>query len=322
MCIRDRPDPGGGGNFHDISNEIRFNWLTAEMAAQPIYTLAPGYPNYTAVRAANLAALGDGQLMMHWFGHGSKWRWGYSGSVRPLGVLDQNVLPNRADLPLILEWGCWTGYFILIEPPTSAWPNYSFGEMLMKTPGKGGIADISATGAHTAFPLQIMSHGLHQALFTQRTTRVGAAFTAMKLFYFAHAAYSLDVIDTTVLFGDPAMRLRLPQGDLSTSGVQVSAPQIAPGASLTLTVTLTNSSPFTLTNPRLVAAYPADLTTVINSNGGAVGGGQIAWTLAHLAPGASRSITVELAGTTAVSPGAHPLVFLSLIHISEPTRPY
>ena len=304
-----QPDPGGGGNFHDISNEIRFNWLTAEMAAQPIYTLAPGYPNYTAVRAANLAALGDGQLMMHWFGHGSKWRWGYSGSVRPLGVLDQNVLPNRADLPLILEWGCWTGYFILIEPPTSAWPNYSFGEMLMKTPGKGGIADISATGAHTAFPLQIMSHGIHQALFTQRTTRVGAAFTAMKLFYFAHAAYSLDVIDTTVLFGDPAMRLRLPQGDLSTSGVQVSAPQIAPGASLTLTVTLTNSSPFTLTNPRLVAAYPADLTTVINSNGGAVGGGQIAWTLAHLAPGASRSITVELAGTTAVSPGAYPLVF-------------
>ena len=99
MCIRDsayvadnQPDPGGGGNFHDISNEIRFNWLTAEMAAQPIYTLAPGYPNYTAVRAANLAALGDGQLMMHWFGHGSKWRWGYSGSVRPLGVLDQNAV--------------------------------------------------------------------------------------------------------------------------------------------------------------------------------------------------------------------------------------
>ncbi len=179
----------------------------------------------------------------------------------------------------------------------------------MKTPGKGGIADISATGAHTALPLQIMSHGLHQALFTQRTTRVGAAFTAMKLFYFAHAAYSLDVIDTTVLFGDPAMHLRLPQGDLSTSSVQVSAPQIAPGGSLTLTVTLTNSSPFTLTNPRLVAAYPSDLTTVIHANGGAVNGGQITWALPHLAPGASRSITVELAAAAAVSPGAYPLVF-------------
>ncbi|MFZ1629790.1 MAG: C25 family cysteine peptidase, partial [Anaerolineae bacterium] len=304
-----QPDPGGGGNFHNISNEIRFNWLTADMTAQPIYTLAPGYPNYTAVRAANLAALGDGQMVMHWFGHGSKFRWGYSGTPRPLGVLDQSALPVRADLPLFLEWGCWTGYFILIEPPTSAWPNYSFGEMLMKTPGKGGIADVSATGAHTAPPLQIMAHGMHQALFTQRLTRVGVAYTAMKLFFFANAGYALDVLDTTVLFGDPAMLLRLPQGDLSTSSAAVSAPQITPGQGLTLTVTLTNSSMFTLTNPRVAAAYPQDLMTVLDANGGAVGSGLISWTLSNLAPGASRSITAELAAAAVITPGLYLLNF-------------
>ncbi|MFZ1507224.1 MAG: C25 family cysteine peptidase [Anaerolineae bacterium] len=304
-----QPDPGGGGNFHNISNEIRFNWLTADMTAQPIYTLAPGYPNYTAVRAANLAALGDGQMVMHWFGHGSKFRWGYSGTPRPLGVLDQSALPVRADLPLFLEWGCWTGYFILIEPPTSAWPNYSFGEMLMKTPGKGGIADISATGAHTAPPLQIMAHGMHQAIFTQRLTRVGVAYTAMKLFFFANAGYALDVLDTTVLFGDPAMLLRLPQGDLSTSSAQVSAPQITPGQGLTLTVTLTNSSMFTLTNPRVAAAYPQDLMTVLDANGGAVGSGLIGWTLSNLAPGASRSISAGLAAAAVITPGLYLLNF-------------
>ncbi|MFZ1238294.1 MAG: hypothetical protein WAV66_03015, partial [Anaerolineae bacterium] len=152
-------------------------------------------------------------------------------------------------------------------------------------------------------------HGMHQALFTQRLTRVGVAYTAMKLFFFANAGYALDVLDTTVLFGDPAMLLRLPQGDLSTSSAAVSAPQIAPGQGLTLTVTLTNSSMFTLTNPRVAAAYPQDLMTVLDANGGAVGSGLISWTLSNLAPGASRSISAGLAAAAVITPGLYLLNF-------------
>ena len=278
------------------------------MVSQRVYvgTQPYAYPDGPSANAALLNAWSGGALFTQWFGHGSQFRWSRVGADRVLSTLQEATFPPQIRLPFVAEWGCWTGYFIVINPPGSTLP-HSLGETLLKTPGKGAIADIAATGLHTAFPLQVMTHGLHELLFTERVSQAGVASTAMTLLYLGQPDGGTDVLETTVFFGDPALALRLPEGDLSASSAHISAPLIQPGESLTVTATVTNSSIFTLTQPNVVAAFPSSLLTSVSANGGVVSDGQIVWTLADLAPGANQSLTAVLTATTAITPGSYPI---------------
>lgn len=302
-----QPDPAGAGDFHTISNDI-ITWLSAEMTPQRIYIGAQSYayPDGATANAVLLGALSNGEFYTQYFGHGSQYRWGRVSADVILRVANEPILPVRTDLPLIAEWGCWTGYFVLVNNPAGTLPLHSLGETLAKTPAKGAIADISATGLHTAPPLQVMARGLHKALFTDRIAQAGAANSAMKVYLFSSTGIT-DVLETTVFFGDPALALRLPEGDLSASSAHISAPLIQPGESLTVTATVTNSSIFTLTQPNVVAAFPSLLLTSASANGGVVSDDQIVWTLADLAPGASQSVAAVLTATTAIAPGSYPI---------------
>ena len=50
-----------------------------------------------------------------------------------------------------------------------------------------------------------------KTIFQDRVTRVGDAVTEAKDYYFANSSQWHDVLDTSILFGDPALALRLPQ---------------------------------------------------------------------------------------------------------------
>ncbi len=49
-----------------------------------------------------------------------------------------------------------------------------------------------------------------QAIFRDRIRPVGDAVNAAKQYYFANSTAWHDVIDTEILFGDPALKLRVP----------------------------------------------------------------------------------------------------------------
>ena len=53
-----------------------------------------------------------------------------------------------------------------------------------------------------------------KAIYQDRVVRVGEAVDAGKAYFYANSGgWWYDVIDTSVLFADPALRLRLPPND-------------------------------------------------------------------------------------------------------------
>ncbi len=206
-------DPAG--DFNAYSEDVRQNWLPAGYDRPKIFYGNPlercplaDYDNRAAdgsfldeMRPAIKAAFNDQALLIQWFGHASQRRWGsvsMFNSVYDVPALDPNTV-----WPFTVAYSCLTGYFIqnaqsLAEALTSLYAD------------RGSVADLSPSGLHVGSALLILNRGMVKAVFQDRIARVGDAMNAGKLFYWQNASVYLDVIDTSVLFGDPALALRLP----------------------------------------------------------------------------------------------------------------
>lgn len=102
------------------------------------------------------------------------------------------------------------------------------------------------------------NRGLTEAQFQRRIARVGLAVNEARFYYYGHAGSFHDVIDTMVLFGDPALRLRLPDPLLAGSTLESSRAWAAAGQPITVTATLTNSGAVSTTG-QLTLTLPPEL---------------------------------------------------------------
>lgn len=202
----DKDDPAG--NFHTFSDQVRLGWLPEAYDDRPIYYRSdPSLDTGAEMRAAIKAAMNEGAGYLQWFGHASQFRW---GSVAMFDILDPATLAANAQLPFTVHLGCWSGYFIGIQgSPLYNRNEQSLGEVLVLTPGRGSVADLSPTGLHIGSALLSLNQGLVKAIFQDGVLRVGDAVDAAKLFFFQSGSVSSDLIDTQVLLGDPALRLRV-----------------------------------------------------------------------------------------------------------------
>jgi len=117
-------------------------------------------------------------------------------------------------LPFTIHYGCWSGYFIGIQgSPLYNRNEQSLGEIFLLTPGRASIADLSPSGLHVGSALQSLNRGMAKAIYQDRVARVGEAVDAGKVYFYANSGGWYDAIDTSVLFADPALRLRLPPSD-------------------------------------------------------------------------------------------------------------
>jgi hypothetical protein len=203
-----KDDPAG--NFHTLSDLVRLNWLPEEYEDSAIYyRMDPDHDTGAEMRAAIKAAMNHSAAYLQWFGHASQFRW---GSVSMFDILDPATLAANAQLPFTVHLGCWSGYFIGIQgSPIYNRNEQSLGEVLVLTPGRGAVADLSPTGLHVGSALLELNRGLVKALFQDGIVRAGAAVDASKLYVYQAGSSYTDVIDTQVLFGDPALRLRIPR---------------------------------------------------------------------------------------------------------------
>ena len=113
--------------------------------------------------------------------------------------------------PITFSYTCWTGYFVNMNKLASYnYMDQTLGEALLLTDKRGSVADLSPSGQHVGGALLALNQGITQAIFTDEIDRMGPAVDAGKLTYWAGSPAYPDVIDTSVLFGDPATRLRLP----------------------------------------------------------------------------------------------------------------
>ncbi len=198
------------GNFHSYSEITRLS-LPSTIDSQAIYYRADAATDTaTEMRAAIRAAFDARALYLQWFGHASRQRW---GSVSMFDILDPPRLAVNSALPFTAHYACWSGYFINIQNSAQYGNSeQTLGERLLLTPGRGAIADFSPSGEHIGSALVVLNQGLARAIFDSRITRIGLAVDAAKLAVFASGG-AVDLIDTQILFGDPATQLQLPNPD-------------------------------------------------------------------------------------------------------------
>jgi hypothetical protein len=136
-------------------------------------------------------------------GHASVQFW--SGE-QLLGVNQIASLANAGKYPFFAPMTCAEGYFIYPQAPGMDYP--SFAESIVRADGKGAIASFSPTGFGLANGHDLLSQGLYTAIFYKSAVQLGVVTTSAKYFLFANSGSYSDLIDTYILFGDPATRLQ------------------------------------------------------------------------------------------------------------------
>lgn len=229
----------GAGNFHLFSDDIQTNWLPAYYETGSIYhnpnSIPAGVGLKTApdMKAAIRQAFDDGAIHIQWFGHASRFRW---GNESLWNILDVPTLAPNSTLPFVAAYSCWEGYFHNIG---SNYP--ALAERHLLQAGAGSIGGLSPSGLHLGEALRVLDQGLTKSFFQDRIAATGDAVDAARSYYYANTDSSWhDVIDTSILFGDPALKLRLPvpppvapDVDIAHSaseGVDLSWPHLEPDA--------------------------------------------------------------------------------------------
>lgn len=214
----------GAGDFHWLSDQSRLGWLPAAYDDRTVYYgSVANCPESTASTASGMqagvrAAFDGGAFMLQWFGHAARARWGtpaeYPPGQLPVYVLSSNLPATfnaNTTWPITFAYSCWSGYFMNLSQPWYVdYMDETVGEALLLAPGRGSVADVSPSGLHVGGALVTLNQGVTRAIFQDRIDRMGAAVDAGKLYYWSHAYSFMDVIDTSIHFGDPATRLRLP----------------------------------------------------------------------------------------------------------------
>ncbi len=211
--VADRCNDVAAGNFHALSDEVRLRWLPASFDDRTIYygdtAICPGATSDTDTPAEMQtqikAAFNSGALLLQWFGHASRWKWGSASNPPIYNYEIPRTLAANTRLPLVVAYSCWDGYFIDLDNVDQV-----LGAMHAMQPGRAAIADFSPTGYHLGSALLKLNEGLTLALFRDRLRGVGDAVTQAKLYFFANSGAWHDIIDTQMLFGDPALMLRVP----------------------------------------------------------------------------------------------------------------
>jgi hypothetical protein len=202
------PQNDSAGNFHLLSDQVRA-MLPSAYASDTIYykaSVALDAPG--EMKASVRAAFENGALYLQWFGHAARASW---SNDRVWEVNDPAKLTPNNVWPFTAHYSCWSGYFINVLPSAQYGnSDQSLGEALLLAPKRGSLADFSPSGLHVGPALKGLNQALIRAIFVDRIDRIGKATDAARKAYHASNAGPPDIIDTQVLLGDPATRLKLP----------------------------------------------------------------------------------------------------------------
>jgi hypothetical protein len=210
LFVADDYDPNAG-DFAGLSDSV-ITLLHVPFTAQKIYYLYddpdPGVIDYidpVQTRNAIIAAINDGRGIVNYVGHGSSRYW----AKEPLfGARDITSLTNAGRLPLILPMTCLEGQYH--TPSTTATDYNALGERITRMATYGAIASWSPTGYGVASGHDYLHRGFFNAILNQGLTQLGPATQNGLLNLWNSTQGHRELIDTYILFGDPATTLQLP----------------------------------------------------------------------------------------------------------------
>lgn len=209
---------GGGGAFYNFSDSVAdgtfINVNDVKSPYLPLnYLRAKAYLGETceinACRNQIIEEMNAGLLLVSYVGHGTKQYW---AEEQLLNLQSLNAIQNGERLPIMLPLTCLEGYFHEAEQNSHA-----FGETIVRIPGKGAVASWSPTGLGLATGHDYLAKGFFIALFYNNIKSLGVITTIGKLYMkqSAPAGKYDDLLDTFLLLGDPALKVRLDSPNLA-----------------------------------------------------------------------------------------------------------
>jgi hypothetical protein len=158
--------------------------------------------------------LNAGALLVNYVGHGAEDFWADEVIFEAADVDD---LRNNSKYPLVVAMSCLNGYF------TEAFEGWdSLAEVFIKSVDKGAVAVITSAGMTIPEDQALLDRGLFEALFKRGNIQLGEATDYGKYNLLANSEAGDDVVRSFVLFGDPAMEVKV-QPSASTSPAIVSS---------------------------------------------------------------------------------------------------
>lgn len=174
-----------------------------------------GEPSNEHHRESLRSAFDEGQLLVHFFGHGGRyiWRTGPPDLKKNHDLFtleDLDLLQPNDRLPIVLSMTCYSAPF---DHPNAD----SIGEKFLRLKGRGAVAVIAAAWRNS--PTQRMSELLLQEMTHPGT--VGEALMRAK-----RSSRHVDFRQQYNLLGDPALPVALPTLPLSLSTVDAAPPKL------------------------------------------------------------------------------------------------
>jgi hypothetical protein len=159
----------------------------------------PGSPTTDIIAAVN-----QGRFLVTYMGHGNTDRWGTWSGGRIFDVTNIPSLTSSPRLPFVLTANCFNGFFT--QPFTEA----TMAETLVRQAGGGAIAAWSPTALGSPGEQSQLFSYLYDVLLNGAPPTLGAATLQAKQKGYAQALPA-ELMETFILFGDPALRLQRAQ---------------------------------------------------------------------------------------------------------------
>jgi hypothetical protein len=215
LLVADNQEPGEEHAYEVVFKEMNDDaaaLLPAEMEPATGYlgldfATAGSLKNYIIKKLNDdpgLVSEQGGALIVNYSGHSSMQRWATENIFQNADVA---ALDNGGMLPFIISMSCLAGNFSW--PEMLAYP--SLGEVLMRADGKAAVAALVPTGQTSTGGQRILNTALFDTIFTKDVRKLGPAIAEAKRTLLANGnAYYEQVSETFLLFGDPAMALKVP----------------------------------------------------------------------------------------------------------------
>jgi hypothetical protein len=198
--VADKNDPSAG-SFTASSDAIANQVPSIEYTFDKVYSFVT-YSTVSATKQAIINTFNDGRLIIHYNGHSATNFWSNDNLFHNTNI---GLLTNNDRLPFVVSMTCEVGYYIFPSPTNGDYS--SLDESLVHAPNGGAIATWSPTGLGLTSGHDQLDQGLFQALFQDNITELGPATTQAKYYLYANSGSNRELIDTYLLFGDPALQL-------------------------------------------------------------------------------------------------------------------
>jgi hypothetical protein len=198
LAVADNADPAAG-DFAQESDDLVACCILPPYQVQKVY-LGVTHLTVADARSAIQSGINSGKLIVNYVGHASSTAW---AAENLFTTNDVPLLTNGGMLPVVLAMTCREGYFIYPDPYSAN--REALAEVVTRVDGRGAVASWSPTGLGVTNGHDYLDQGFFNDLLRGTRGSIGQATAAGKLNLWS-SGYSLDLLDTFLLFGDPALQ--------------------------------------------------------------------------------------------------------------------